>query len=207
MKRRLITLATATAGLLLAPGAAQAHLVVTGMGPVYDGVTHFALSPEDSLPVIALAFYAGLRGPASSRVLLLVLPAAWFVGGLLIGLSGVNMPPTLLPAATAVILLGIGGLLAANLQLRSVHCALVAAALGLVRGAADLAGAPADAEAVLNLVGMCASVFALYAVAASITLPLRRFWMIVATRVAGSWIAAVGLLLAGWIIRYGARVQ
>jgi hypothetical protein len=29
--------------------------------------------------------------------------------------------------------------------------------------------------------------------------------MIVATRVSGSWLAASGLLLAGWILRYGAK--
>jgi hypothetical protein len=31
--------------------------------------------------------------------------------------------------------------------------------------------------------------------------------MIVAARVSGSWLAALGLLFAGWILRYGARVQ
>ena len=31
--------------------------------------------------------------------------------------------------------------------------------------------------------------------------------MIVAARVAGSWAAAAGLLLAGWLVRYGAQVQ
>jgi hydrogenase/urease accessory protein HupE len=206
MRKRLLILAVTAAGLL-APEAAQAHLVVTGMGPLYDGVTHFALSPEDSLPVLALALYAGLRGPRHSRLLLAALPAAWFAGGLLMSLSGLTLPAVLLPSATAVILLAIGGLLAANAELSPRLCALAAIGLGLIRGAADLAGVPASPGAILNLAGMSASVFALYALAASITLPLRRLWMIVAARVAGSWIAAVGLLLAGWIIRYGARVQ
>jgi hypothetical protein len=30
--------------------------------------------------------------------------------------------------------------------------------------------------------------------------------MIVAARVSGSWLAALGLLLAGWILRFGAVV-
>jgi urease accessory protein len=205
--RRRLTLAAATAAALLTPGLAQAHLVVTGMGPVYDGVTHFALSPEDSLPVIALAFYAGLRGPRHSRILLGVLPAAWFVGGLLMCFSGLTPPPILAPAAAALLFLGLGGLLASNLELSTRSCAYAALALGLVRGAADLAGAPATGASVLDLVGMCASVFGLYALAVSVTLPLKRFWMIVAARVAGSWVAAAGLLLAGWIIRFGAKVQ
>jgi urease accessory protein len=40
----------------------EAHLNTTGMGPVYDGVIHFLLSPEDFVPVLALALLAGLRG-------------------------------------------------------------------------------------------------------------------------------------------------
>ncbi len=207
MRKRIVLAAATIAAGLLAPEAAHAHLVVTGMGPLYDGVTHFALSPEDSLPVLALALYAGLRGPTPSRLLLAVLPAAWLVGGLLMSLSGLALPAILPPSATAIILLTIGGLLAADASLSPKLCAVAAISLGLIRGAADLAGVPASPSAILNLAGMSASVFVLFALAVSITLPLRRLWMIVAARVAGSWIAAVGLLLAGWIIRYGGRVQ
>ena len=205
--RRALTVGVTTAAALLTPGLAHAHLVVTGMGPVYDGVTHFALSPEDSLPVVALAFYAGLRGPQQSRMLLGVLPLAWFAGGLASSLSGMSLPPTVLPTATALLFLSIGGLLASNLELSPRQCALAAIALGLIRGAADLAGAPATGSSVLDLFGMCVSAFALFALAVSVTLPLQRFWMIVAARVAGGWVAAAGLLLAGWIIRFGAKVQ
>ena len=42
---------TAGFGLALLPGAARAHLVATGLGPVYDGAAHFALSPEDYVPI------------------------------------------------------------------------------------------------------------------------------------------------------------
>ena len=206
MKRRLPLATTATLALLT-PGLAEAHLVVTGMGPLYDGVTHFALSPEDGLPVVAIALYAGLRGPRPSRLLLGVLPAAWCAGGLLACLSGLAPPPILLPVATALLLLAVGGLLAANLELSPPLCAGAALVIGLVRGAADLAGAPAEAGSLLNLAGMCAGVFGVFALAASVTLPLKRFWMIVAARVAGSWVAAAGLLLAGWIIRFGAGAQ
>jgi urease accessory protein len=201
-----LLLALAGAMGLLVPEVAQAHLVVTGMGSLYDGISHIGLSPEDSLPVVALAFYAGLRGPVHSRLLLAALPLAWFAGGVA-ATSGAVFPPILLPAVTAVILLGIGGLLASNLDLAPASCAAVAALLGLIRGAADLEGATASGASILILLGMCVSVFAVFALAASVTLPLRRFWMIIAARVTGSWLAAVGLLLAGWIMRYGARVQ
>jgi hypothetical protein len=59
----------------------------------------------------------------------------------------------------------------------------------------------------LNTLGMAGTAAVLFALAASVTLPLSRLWMIVAARVAGSWVAAAGLLLAGWLLRYGAQVQ
>ena len=54
-------------GMLLRPSDAAAHLVTTGMGPVYDGIGHLLLTPEDLVPVLALALYAGLRGAADGR--------------------------------------------------------------------------------------------------------------------------------------------
>jgi len=201
--KRFVILVVAAA---LTPAVAQAHLVVTGMGPIYDGVTHFALSPEDILPVLALAFFAGLRGPRHARLALAALAAGWLVGGLLTSGIGLTLPPILAPAMTAGLLLAIGGVLAANLELAPWACAAAAAGLGLMRGAADLSGAGGGGSAVLNTLGMTATAAVLFALAASVTLPLRRLWMIVAARVAGSWAAAAGLLLAGWLLRYGAQI-
>ena len=62
-------------------GAAQAHLVTTGLGPVYDGAAHFVLSPEDLVPLLALALLAGLRGPAAGRAALFAVTVFWLVGG------------------------------------------------------------------------------------------------------------------------------
>ena len=59
---------------------ANAHLVTTGMGPVYDGIGHFLLTPEDFVPVLALALYAGLRGAVSGRKAMFLLPLAWLIG-------------------------------------------------------------------------------------------------------------------------------
>ena len=204
MKRTQAALLALIAVVL--PSAAEAHLVATGMGPIYDGISHFGLSPEDFLPVIALAFYAGLRGARDARLGLAAITAAWLVGGA-VALAGASFPAVLLPALTAVLFLSIGGLLAANPGFPSVVAPLLATVLGVVRGLADLAGVEASPAHVLTLVGMAAAVFVVFALAASVTLPLERLWMIVAARVSGSWLAATGLLLAGWIMRYGAKVQ
>jgi hypothetical protein len=203
--RRPATLAAAAAAAtaLLAPGCAQAHLVATGMGPLYDGVTHFGLSPEDVLPVAALALFAGLKGPPQARAAALGLVGGWFAGGTL-ALAGLHAPAMALAIAGAGLLMIVGLTLAWNLRLGAAGCCAAAAILGLVRGAADMTAVTASPAHALTLVGMCVAVAAAFVLAASVTLPMRRFWMIVAARVAGSWIAALGLLLAGWIARYGA---
>jgi hypothetical protein len=202
-RRGLSILALAAAACAL-PGVASAHLNASGMGPIYDGIVHFGLSPEDSLPVAALGLYAGLRGATHSRLVLGVLPLAWIAGGGL-AMAGAGLPAVALSAVTAALFLAIGGLLAANAEFAPRLVAAAAAALGVTRGLADLAGVAPSLPHAGALIGMSACVFALFAVAASLTLPLTRLWMIIAVRVGGSWLAATGLLLAGWIWRYGAR--
>ena len=41
---------------------ADAQLVGTGLGPFYDGIGHFFLTPEAILPVLALALWGGCAG-------------------------------------------------------------------------------------------------------------------------------------------------
>ena len=79
-KRSILTTACLT--ILFFPARADAHLVTSGLGPVYDGIGHFFLSPGDALAALALALLAGLRGTAAGRRALFILPMAWLAGGL-----------------------------------------------------------------------------------------------------------------------------
>jgi len=45
------------------------------------------------------------------------------------------------------------------------------------------------------------AIFALIALAAAFVLRLRAQWARIGVRVAGSWIAASGLLMLGWAVR------
>jgi hypothetical protein len=69
------------AGAVL-PSSAEAHLVTTGLGPLYDGISHVLLSADDLLPVLAMSMLAGLNGPAAGRRTLFGLTGAWLLGGL-----------------------------------------------------------------------------------------------------------------------------
>jgi hypothetical protein len=46
-----------------------------------------------------------------------------------------------------------------------------------------------------------ATVFVLVALGAALVVSLRAAWARIAVRAAGSWMAAVGLLMVGWALR------
>ena len=114
--------------LLFWPSYASAHLVTTGLGPVYDGIGHLVMTPEDLVPALAIALFAGLRGAAPGRRALFVLPMAWFVGGLLgVIIEGL---PTLPVAALSFLILGV--LVAADLKLSQGPFTAVVVLVGFV---------------------------------------------------------------------------
>jgi len=177
---------------------AAAHLNSTGMGPVYDGLTHFLTSPEDLVPVLALALFAGLRGAAYGRRALFTLPAAWLLGSLL-GLTAAAT--TASPVLSSLWFLLLGGLAATDARLSLRLTTALAALLGLVHGYFNGAGMSPFGSAFIAVVGLVSAVFALIALAAAFVVQLRAHWARIAVRVAGSWIAASGLLMLGWALR------
>lgn len=188
--------AFAAAALLFATPA-QAHLVTTGLGPVYDGIGHLLLTPEDLVPIVALALFAGLRGARAGRLALFVLPVAWLAGGLL-GLS-LGLAMTAPVPGFSFILLGL--LVAADLKLPDGAVAALAGGLGLVHGLLDGPALAGSGPGALGLLGISAVAFALVAIASALVVSLKAPAARIAVRVAGSWIAAVGLLLLGWALR------
>jgi len=188
-------------GLLAGVGEAQAHLVATGLGPVYDGAAHFAGTPEDFLPVAGLAVLASLRGPAHGRWMLFVLPPLWLAGGL----AGQALPAPANEVLAAASFLVVGGLVATDAPLPVWGSAGIAAFVGAALGYSDGSTLPREAGGVPVLLGIVATVFAVFALMAGLVLPLRSRLARLAMRVSGSWIAAAGLLLLGWSLRGALR--
>ncbi len=182
------------------PAPAHAHLNSTGMGPIYDGLMHFLMSPEDLAPALALALLAGLRGAAYGRKALFVLPGAWLLGGLL-GLSTSATNGSAIVSSMWFLLLG--GLLALDARLSVRWIAALAALLGLYHGFLNGTGMGPSGSAAVALLGLVGAVFTLVALAAALVVQLHAHWARIAVRVAGSWIAASGLLLLGWAARKG----
>ena len=177
---------------------ADAHLNSTGMGPFYDGLMHFLMSPDDIVPVLALALLAGLRGASYGRRALFTLPVAWLLGGLA-GLSAMAAKPHPFIAAAWFLLLG--GLLAADAKISLRVTTALAALLGVYHGYLNGVGMGQFETASVAILGLVFAIFVLIALAAAFVVHLRANLARIAVRVAGSWIAASGLLMLGWAVR------
>jgi hydrogenase/urease accessory protein HupE len=194
-------LAAACAIIFLCPARADAHLVTTGLGPVYDGIGHFFLSPGDALSALALALLAGLRGTAAGRRALFILPVAWFAGGLFgLAATGWASPPEEIVGALSLLLLGI--FIATDIALPEVVVAVLAALIGGTFGFFNGLGMREAGAGigVLQLLGVAVTLFALVALASALAVTAKPMWARTVVRVVGSWIGSSGLLWTGWVL-------
>ena len=195
---RAVALHVAGALLALAAAPAHAHLVETGFGAFYDGLAHVAMTPADLLVVVAIALLAGQRGTQAARWALLALPAAWLLGATI----GTRFPSAAaLPLLTTLTFAAVGALVVFDAKLRATSVALLAAAAGLVHGFVNGATMLPGGAGTLALAGAVAAVFCLLVIVAAEVTTLRAGWTRIAVRVAGSWIAAAGVLMLGWLAR------
>ena len=180
------------------PARAEAHLNSTGMGPIYDGLMHFLMSPEDLIPALALALLAGLRGAAYGRRAAFTLPVAWLAGSLF-GLTAAATTGSAVLSSLWFLLLG--GLVIADAKLSLSAMSALAVLLGFVHGYLNGTGMGQSGFALAALLGLTAGVFVLIVLTAAFVVQLQAQWARIAVRVAGSWIAASGLLMLGWSFR------
>ena len=177
---------------------AHAHLVETGFGAFYDGIAHVAVTPADLIVVVALALLAGQRGTRAARYAVFALPVAWLAGGMI----GARWPSAAgLPLLTTLSFALAGALVALNAKVRDVGVAALAITAGVLHGLVNGATmAPAGAGA-LALGGAVSAIFFLTAILSAEVTALPVGWPRIVVRVAGSWIAATGLLMLGWLAR------
>jgi len=194
--RKPAGIAALLSGLLAAPGTALAHLVNTGMGPVYDGIGHLVMTPEDLVPTLAIALYCGLRGRRAGRQAIFVLPLLWFAGGLF-GLTLVA-PPAFPVTSLSFLLLGL--LIAADARLPLNVVTPLVGVIGLLHGVLN-GLALKDGPGSLALLGIAGVLFAIVALVSAFIVTLERPWSRIVVRVMGSWVAASGLLMIGWFFR------
>jgi hydrogenase/urease accessory protein HupE len=194
--RRLRLLLPLAAGLLALPGTAWAHLVTSGLGPFYDGALHLLLSPGDLLGLVAMGLLAGLRGARAGRLTVITLPTAWLLAGLL-GLALPSAPD--LGWLGIASLLVVGLLVAADARLPPAGVGALAGAYGALHGLHNGTALVSMGAGTTALLGIVLTALVTSLLVAAAVVPLRVLWARVAVRVAGSWVAAVGVLMLGWL--------
>ncbi len=175
-----------------------AHLVTTGLGPLYDGISHVLVSPDDLLPVLALGALSGLNGASAGRRAVFALPGAWLLGGVLGVAAGGPLLPEGIAAGSSLL---IGALIAAGARLSPTMVTVLSCALGLLHGWLNGTAIAAAQREALGLLGIAGTTFVLVALVAALVVSLRSATARLVVRVAGSWVAAIGLLMAGWSLR------
>lgn len=186
------------AALTALPGAAEAHLVTSGLGPFYDGALHLLLSPADLLGLAAAALLAGLRGTRAARLTVVVLPLCWLCAGLV----AMSVPAVLeAPWLSVSSFMVLGVLVAADARLSAVFVAGLGGVYGGLHGLLNGSALAAAGAGLVSLLGSALTVLLLTLLTAAAVAPLRAFWARIAVRVAGSWVVAVGMLMLGWMAR------
>ena len=106
-----------------------------------------------------------------------------------------------LPVATAIVLIGLGAMVAADWRPGLTLVLVIAAVCGLLVGFLNGVGLAATGASVLTVVGTACAIFVIVALIAGQLVSIRWAWVRIVVRVGGSWIAAIGLLMLGWAVR------
>jgi hydrogenase/urease accessory protein HupE len=188
----------AAMSIILWPSTSQAHLVNTGLGPFYDGILHLAVSPDDLLTALALALLAGLSGARAGRHVLFLLPPVWLFGGFI----GLQFDQAVSLALFSFLsFLVTGALIAWDRKLPLMLISGLTCCFGLLHGFLNGTAMAQAGGGFLALFGISSTVFVLIALVAALVVSIKAHWARITVRVAGSWIAAIGLLMLGWTYR------
>ena len=193
--RAAVRLALLAGGLLCwAPGAAQAHLASTRFGDFYAGLLHPVTALEHLLPVLGLGLLAGLQEPRVARWILLAVPAGLLGGVVLAQLVPTLAAPIWVNRASFVI---VGLLVASAWRLPTALLVALGAVFALTHGYENGTAVGEGAKLHLFAFGAASAGLVGVALAAAVTVSLSRRadWSRIAVRTAGSWIAAVGLMV------------
>lgn len=146
---------------------------------------------------VGLALLAGIQGKPSTRRVMIALPAFWLAGGFF-GMA-VAPPPVVNWIATLTVLT-VGVLIAFDpripIWLTSAGASLSGLLFGWINGATMT---PLGADR-LALIGTVSTVFVIVTLLSAIVVD-RPPWARIIVRVGGSWIAAISLLMIGWLAK------
>jgi hydrogenase/urease accessory protein HupE len=158
---------------------------------------HPLTSVTDLLALIGILLFAARGGPAHVRHVVLVLPGIWFAAGAAALALSADIG-LVLPTLSVIAI----GLLVAFAYIPSAMLIVVVSSLiGAVFGMANGIALVDTSAALASLAGTAAALFVGAALLGALFVRAQSGYGSMAMRVAGSWIAAIGFLLLGGVLR------
>jgi urease accessory protein len=170
---------------------AFAHAPIMGIGGVVGGILHAVLIPEHGLSLLALGLVLGRQQQTTRRLGLLVFAVALMCGLVAAALTGEET----LAGDALVLAAGLLGLLVAAAWMPPFIALPLAAIAGLTIALDSRPDGTTTAEAIRMLIGSGVGAIAALVVVAEGSVLLRSHTQFIAARVAGSWIAAISILV------------
>lgn len=203
MKLKFARVVMTAAMLLATANAAEAHIVAARLGDFYMGASHPLTDLQDVVLWTATGVLAGTLGAAKGRWLIPVFPL-----GLLAGLAlGPHFGAASSQLADATMMLAIGMLLAAAVQVPTFVLCAIAFVVAMMRGAANGAELGPETDRLLYAAGLACVGYAAITLTMALTAIFRQAtpdsttsWRAIAVRALGGWIAAIGLMMASLVL-------
>jgi urease accessory protein len=196
LRVRKITLVSVQALViaLLIPTVASAH-PIKGVGDFYAGMLHPLTALEFLLPWIALGLFAGQQGRKTALLTLGAFPLA-LISGAVLGLIE-PLPAWVSEINLAMIpLLGLAVALARSFP--TTVTVLLVTVVGLLHGLANGSEITAAMSPWRFIPGLATVAILVLTYGIGLVRSLEKPWTRIAVRVAGSWIAAAGIMVCAF---------
>ena len=180
--------------LAASPAGVHAHSIGKNVGDFYWGFLHPIVSLESILPLIALGLLAGQQGQRTARWMIGFFAVGVVIGPLIALFVGTPEIATWMNLGSFVVL---GGLLTLGRSWPLGLMAGLAALFGLTQGWGNASELPLAKASFLFASGMIAGAIlpVLLLAAVAVGVQERQEWQRIALRIAGSWVAAIGLMV------------
>ena len=186
-----VVLATTT---LVFATPAFAHSVNKRFGDFYGGMLHPLTAVEHLFPMIGISLLAGQQGPQRAQRILVSFPIGLLAGAIVANYQG---PSLYVEWVNRISFVVVGILVAASMRIPVSGLVAIALCFGFTHGYENTADISQTVAMRMFVPGVLTSGFALTAILAATAVTLSVPWQQTAVRVAGSWIAAMGLLTIG----------
>ncbi|MCU0837490.1 MAG: HupE/UreJ family protein [Rhodospirillales bacterium] len=189
--------ASLTATLIATPSPACAHLVNARFGDFYGGLLHPLSALDYALPWLALGLLAALQGGRNGRWMVLAFPVGVAAG--VVCSQVLPAPEKLLYGVNLLWFVVIGLLIVLARRLPAEFFVGLGVTFGISQGWENALAIAGATNVGLFVAGITVASYLTVTLTTATTVSLLRQadWVRIAVRAAGSWIAAIGLLVVG----------